>query len=236
MDACCADRPCRPVTGYAKSSTNKVRNAPAPSRLPAPSPSLSVTPESCGTHVYWCSHAYYPQTRRPDRAIATTGFWGRVIRAVTKSHYNHTVIRISRSRWPTVLVPITVCVFRDITAFPGVTCGPQFAHDTDGQNRLADVRETELGVRYNYADDLFIGIAQPRARPCVDLAGTGYPTPTRGSAPGWRINTCPCRGGAGICMSSPTTDRMGLSTQDLSCPCFRRSVGSVTILPAVAMF
>ena len=86
----------------------------------------------------------------------TTGFWGRVIRKVTKSHYNHTVIRISE----------TECIgaepggvrVRDITEFPEVVWS-QFPLTRTEQNRIVTFAKTQLGVRYNYADDLFIGIA-----------------------------------------------------------------------------
>ena len=86
----------------------------------------------------------------------TTGFWGRVIRAVTGSHYNHTVIAISD----------TECIgaepggvrVRPITAFPDVVWS-KFPLTLPQQVSVVTFAKTELGVRYNYADDLFIGIA-----------------------------------------------------------------------------
>ena len=86
----------------------------------------------------------------------TTGFWGRVIRAVTKSHYNHTVIAISD----------TECIgaepggvrVRPITAFPDIVWS-QFPLTLPEQVKIVTFAKTELSVRYNYADDLFIGIA-----------------------------------------------------------------------------
>ena len=86
----------------------------------------------------------------------TTGFWGTVIRKVTKSHYNHAVIRISE----------TECVGaepgevrrRPITDFPDVVWS-HFPLTSKQRDRVVWFAKTELGVRYNYADDLFIGIA-----------------------------------------------------------------------------
>ena len=86
----------------------------------------------------------------------TTGFWGRVIRKVTKSHYNHTIIAISE----------TLCVgaepggvrVRPITDFPDVAWSA-FPYTLPQQVKVVTFAKSEIGVRYNYLDDLFIGIA-----------------------------------------------------------------------------
>ena len=86
----------------------------------------------------------------------TTGFWGRVIRAVTRSHYNHAVIAISE----------TLCAgaepggvrIRSITEFPDIVWS-KFPLTLPQQVKVVLFTKSQLGVRYNYADDLFIGIA-----------------------------------------------------------------------------
>ena len=86
----------------------------------------------------------------------TTGFWGRVIRAVTKSHYNHTVIAISETQCAGA-EPGGVRI-RPIASFPDVVWS-QFPYTLAQQVEIVTFAKTELGVRYNYLDDLFIGIA-----------------------------------------------------------------------------
>ena len=86
----------------------------------------------------------------------TTGFWGALIRAVTRSRFNHTIIGISEtecveaSPWGVRVAPIS--------NYPDAVWS-QFPLTLLQQVKVVTFARSQVGVRYNYLDDIFIGIA-----------------------------------------------------------------------------
>ena len=86
----------------------------------------------------------------------TNGRWSELIREVTQSDYNHTVIAISETK----------CIgaepggvrIRPISDFP-IAAWSQFIYRGNQRDNLVDWAEDQEGVEYSYVEDLLIGVA-----------------------------------------------------------------------------
>lgn len=87
--------------------------------------------------------------------VHTKGLPARIIQLVTASHWNHVVIRLSE----------TTCIgaepggvrIRPITDFPEIAWSDIPYTDTEAR-RVVSYAVRHLGVRYNWADDILIGL------------------------------------------------------------------------------